>query len=207
MTATAATITTAAIPAAAYCLPAATGSASFPVAFTTTGTFTGPFKVQLSDAAGLFPANTSGNIIGSSSSPITATLPANTPSGTGYRLRVVNDGPATYGSDSGADLAITLAPATNALTVAPNGGHTVSSTGGGAVAGGQGTEAIQINWDNTPGIYQLSVTYGSGLSCSVQTSVMTVTVYDAGAGFVTGGGWFDSPRNPALPYMQAAGRA
>jgi hypothetical protein len=80
-------------------------------------------------------------------------------------------------------------------------------SGGGTIAGGQGRESVQINWGNTPGIYQLSVTYGNGLSCSEQTSARTVVVYDAGAGFVTGGGWFDSPRNPARPYMQAAGKA
>jgi hypothetical protein len=78
---------------------------------------------------------------------------------------------------------------------------------GGTIVAGQGTEAVQISWDNTPGFYQLTVTYGSGLPCSQKTSTRTIAVYDTGAGFVTGGGWIHSPRNAAFPYMQAAGKA
>ncbi|WP_151089263.1 T9SS type A sorting domain-containing protein [Hymenobacter baengnokdamensis] len=120
-----------------YCVSSSTGSAAFNVAYTasTTGTstFTGTFKAQLSNAAGTFPADATSNIIGTGTgtSPISATIPAGTPSGTGYRIRVVNDGPSTLGSDNGSNLTITLAPASNPVSVAPATAQTLTPTGSG----------------------------------------------------------------------------
>nr|WP_157886836.1 cellulose binding domain-containing protein [Hymenobacter sp. PAMC 26628] len=116
-----------------YCLSSSAGSASFAVAYDATGFAAGAtFKAQLSSAAGVFPANATDNIIGSgAASPLAATLPAGTLSGSGYRIRVVSDAPLTFGTDNGQNLAINLAPATNPVTVTPIASQSVTSTGTG----------------------------------------------------------------------------
>jgi hypothetical protein len=74
------------------------------VNFTTTGTFSGYYTAELSDANGSFASPV---IIGAGSvSPISAVIPASTPSGTGYRIRVANTNPLLQGTDNGTDLAI-----------------------------------------------------------------------------------------------------
>lgn len=130
-----------------YCLTASAGSAAFAVPFTATGTFSGQFKAQLSNANGVFPTNSTTNIIGTgTSSPISAALPAGTPSGTGYRIRVVSDAPATLGTDNGTDLTVTLAPATNAVTVTPAGSQTLSTTGTGNLLTATAAAPSTFNW-------------------------------------------------------------
>ncbi|WP_373551753.1 GEVED domain-containing protein [Haliscomenobacter sp.] len=71
------------------------------VSYTITGVFSAgnEFRVQLSDASGLFPDNNnSSNVIGSVTSvaagSITATIPNLQASGSGYRVRVVSTSPA-----------------------------------------------------------------------------------------------------------------
>ncbi|WP_159451929.1 PKD domain-containing protein [Hymenobacter roseosalivarius] len=131
-TPTASITTTASAFNSPYCVTTTAGSAPFNVAYTSSGTFTGGFKVQLSNASGVFPSNATDNIIGSgNSSPISATIPAATPSGTKYRLRVMNDAPATYGSTNGSDLTINLTPDTNPVTVTPATAQSVLTTGTG----------------------------------------------------------------------------
>ena len=81
------------------------------VSFTPTGTFTGSFTAQLSNAGGSFASPT---VIGTgSSSPISATIPAGTLAGTGYRIRVVNSNPATTGTDNGTNITIKATPTVN----------------------------------------------------------------------------------------------
>ena len=80
-----------------FCVDA-TNSANVDVSYTTTGTFTGTFIAQLSDANGDFSSPTN---IGTDAEPddlINAVIPANTPSGTAYKIRVVNDMPSTEGT-------------------------------------------------------------------------------------------------------------
>ncbi|MBO0356577.1 T9SS type A sorting domain-containing protein [Hymenobacter sp. BT186] len=130
-----------------YCVTAAAGSAPFDVAYTTTGSFTGTFKVQLSDAMGAFPTNTTDNIIGSgSASPISASIPAGTPSGTGYRVRVLNDAPVTYGSNNGTSLTVNLAPASNPVTVSPTAPQTFAVTGSGTTITATATTTSTYTW-------------------------------------------------------------
>lgn len=117
-----------------YCLTSSAGSAGLAVAYTATGFAAGTtFKAQFSSAAGVFPANVTDNIIGGGLvSPLVATLPAGTPGGSGYRVRVVSDAPLTYGTDNGQDLTIALAPASNPATVTPVASQTVTTTSAGA---------------------------------------------------------------------------
>lgn len=143
----AATITTtAATYGSPWCVTATAGSPSFNVAYTTTGTFTGTFKAQLSDATGTFPADVTSNLIGSGASPIVATIPAGTASGTSYRIRVVNTAPSTFGTDNGSPLTISLPPATNSVAVAPAADQTLTPTGRGTTLTATPTAASAIAW-------------------------------------------------------------
>ncbi|GAA4026725.1 hypothetical protein GCM10022409_08330 [Hymenobacter glaciei] len=76
----------------------------------TTGSLNGgnTFTVQLSDASGSFAAPVSiGSLAGNASSgTVSAVIPLNTPAGSGYRVRVVADSPATVGSDNGSNLTV-----------------------------------------------------------------------------------------------------
>lgn len=69
------------------------------------------FRAQLSDATGSFasPVNI-GSVTAVSSGVISVTIPANTPAGTGYRIRVIATNPAFTGSDNGFDLTVGAPP-------------------------------------------------------------------------------------------------
>jgi autotransporter-associated beta strand protein len=175
------------------------------VAYSITGSFTGTYKVQISDATGGFDnmATTGATIIGTGSgtSPISATIPAGLAGGTGYKVRVINDGPVTYGSDNGTAFTINAPPVigTNADNVSVNspaaasfsvsgvtgtvstylwqvsddGGSTWSSASGGVYSGG-GTAVLSIS--NSAGLngnlYRVTVTG----PCGTVTSTATLTV-------------------------------
>lgn len=94
-------ITTNSVSGSPFC---ANSSYAVLVSFTTTGVFPGFYTAQLSDATGSF--NNPVNIGASGSSPISAFIPTNTPTGTAYRIRVINSNPATIGSNNGTNLSI-----------------------------------------------------------------------------------------------------
>ena len=78
------------------------------------------FRAQLSDANGDFsnPVNI-GSITSTTSGSISATIPANTLPGTGYRIRAVSTSPAFTGADNGFDLTIGTAPVATAMADGP----------------------------------------------------------------------------------------
>lgn len=85
-------------------------SASLSIAFTKAGTFnTGNvFTAQLSNATGSFASATNiGTLASTSAGIISATIPANTSVGSGYRIRIVASNPAIISADNGMDLIIT----------------------------------------------------------------------------------------------------
>ena len=102
------TVTTGTILGSPFCVTSA-NSAAVSIPFTTTGTFNGGnvFTAQLSNATGSFASPVS---IGTGASPISATIPAGTASGTAYRIRVVASDPSTIGTDNGTNLQIISAP-------------------------------------------------------------------------------------------------
>ncbi|KAA5548360.1 RCC1 domain-containing protein [Adhaeribacter rhizoryzae] len=72
------------------------------------------YSAQLSDATGSFSSPvTIGTSFGWTGNyfQIICTIPANTPPGTGYRIRVINSNPALYGSDNGVNLTVHASPA------------------------------------------------------------------------------------------------
>jgi uncharacterized protein YneR len=83
---------------------------SFSLPFTTTGTFfntNNVFSLQLSNASGSFANPTViGTLLGTTLGPINATIPANLPSGDGYKLRIVSTSPASPGGAGNATIFI-----------------------------------------------------------------------------------------------------
>jgi hypothetical protein len=103
-------ITTGTITGSPFCVTPTIGS-NVSVPFTIFGTYnTGNiFQAYLSDAAGSFASET---LIGSDTAVVAGTInakiPANTPSGAGYRIRVKSTDPALTASDNGANLQVVL---------------------------------------------------------------------------------------------------
>src|SRR5690606_7089276 len=65
------------------------------------------FTAELSDANGSFAAPVAiGTANGSTSGTINASIPSNTPTGAGYRIRVVSSDFPLIGSDNGVDLVV-----------------------------------------------------------------------------------------------------
>ena len=96
--------------------------ASFNVFDSTTATYSASnvFTVQLSDAAGNFSNPIAiGSFNSTSAVTITCTIPANTPSGGAYRIRVVASNPADTSADNGKDILITNLGALTAGTNSP----------------------------------------------------------------------------------------
>ncbi len=127
----------------------ATSGASVSVPFTLTGTYNGANTVtaQLSDASGSFASATNiGSVTATTSGTITATIPANTATGTGYRIRVVSSNPALTAANNGADISITLV--TN--SVAPSTAQTIAAfTAGTALAVTETSGATSREWKYT----------------------------------------------------------
>jgi hypothetical protein len=164
-----------------YCVTATTGSSTFDVAYSTSGTFTGTYQVQLSNANGLFPTDTKVNIIGTgTSSPISATIPANTATGTGYRVRVVNDAPATFGTNNGSNLTINLASTTNAVSVTPTGAQAMTLASTGATLTATAATGSTFTWQ-----------YGTSAAGPFTTTVSSTATYQLdGSDFAAAGTYY-----------------
>lgn len=83
------------------------------VDFVATGTFNAGniFTAELSDQFGNFATPTAiGSIISTTSGSIPCTIPLGTPTGSGYRIRVVSSNPALTGSNNGANITINAFP-------------------------------------------------------------------------------------------------
>lgn len=156
------------------------------VDFTSTGTFNGGniYSAELSDATGSFAAPTVVGTLASTanSGTITAIIPGATPAGTGYRIRVVSDNPATVGSDNGSDLTIETLPT---VTMQQFSDVCVSSASfaltGGSPSGGtySGTGVSGGNFDPAAagvGTHTITYTYTTGTGCTnIATETITVT--------------------------------
>jgi subtilisin-like proprotein convertase family protein len=86
---------------------------TFTLNFTPNGNATAgnQFIAELSNAAGSFAAPiTIGTITSTNTSSMSVTIPANTPLGTGYRIRVRSTNPAVIGSNNGTNLTVGTVP-------------------------------------------------------------------------------------------------
>ena len=162
--------------------------AALEVEYTVTGTFDpdNMFTVQLSDANGGFAAPTTiGMAMTTTGGTIGCVIPAGTPPGTGYRIRVVSDAPAFIGTDNGADIIVyeapdagldgtfTLCAGDDAVPLTTGGDAGGTWTGPSPVIDGQFDPATMV-----PGTYTYTV-LGSG-PCASDAAVLQVTV-SAGA--------------------------
>ncbi|MBK8369663.1 MAG: hypothetical protein IPL10_20435 [Bacteroidetes bacterium] len=98
------TITTDLVNNPPFALTDCTVTASGTVTFSSTGTFNvgNNYTAQLSDASGSFASSVAIGSISSTANTgvVSFTIPAGTPSGTGYMIRVVSDNPVITGSNS-----------------------------------------------------------------------------------------------------------
>ena len=123
-----------------------TSTSTLSVPFTSTGTYTGGYSVQLSNPDGSFPT-TSPVILGSGlTSPIFAAISSGVTPGTHYRVRVINSAPLTYGSDNGTDIAINAPPTAYGVT------------GGGSYCGGGTGVNVGLTNSQSGVSYQLYLT-------------------------------------------------
>ncbi|GAA3973647.1 T9SS type A sorting domain-containing protein [Hymenobacter antarcticus] len=144
-------------------------------------------SAQLSDAGGSFAAPTvigSAAFTGQGSGAISATLPTNTPTGSGYRIRLVGSNPAvTSTTDNGSNLTITTQPGATAssnspvafggsiqLTAATVAGASYFWTGPGFSSGSQNPTIPNATPANS-GTYTLFVTVNGCQSPGAPTSV------------------------------------
>jgi len=79
----------------------------------------------------------------------------------------------------------------------------------GTVTQGAGSGSVSDSHEySEPGVYTVELTVTDDDSADSNESVYQfVVVYDPSAGFVTGGGWIDSPVNTDYQYMQVDGKA
>jgi len=69
------------------------------------------FTAQLSDASGSFTLPVIiGTVVSNISGTISSLIPSNTPSGNGYRIRVISSSPALIGVDNGSNITINTTP-------------------------------------------------------------------------------------------------
>lgn len=103
-----ATITTSALSGSPFCVGNGV-TAGVTVPFTISGTFNAgnTFTAQLSDDAGSFASPTTiGSVSATTAGSISATIPASIATGSGYKIRVIGDNPATTGATSSSTLTI-----------------------------------------------------------------------------------------------------
>ena len=147
-------------PLASTLCPGATLDVHFDVtgAFNAGGFFVpaNHFTAQLSDAAGSFASPVDiGDVTATTSGTISATIPANTPLGTGYRIRVISTSPDYVGTSNTFD--ITIGGATVAAISA--GGATSLCTGGTVTLTAVGGPGYQWQLDGADLSGEVNATY------------------------------------------------
>ena len=137
------------------------------MAFTSSNVAAGStYSAQLSDASGTFSADLTQNLIGSAtSSPIAASLPAGTPSGSGYRIRVVS-GTLASPNNNGTNLVITLPPSTNTVTLDLPGNQAFTTNTSGTALTATASVASTYAWfySTSTGTYATAI---SGASANI----------------------------------------
>jgi hypothetical protein len=190
-------ITTSVIAGSPFSVTCSAGTA-VNVDFTSVGTFTAGniYTAELSDAAGSFAFPTPiGNLSSTANAgTINATIPANTPTGAAYRIRVVSDSPITTGTDNGTNLTINLTGGSCGISTSAIVGSPFSVTCGAGAA--VNVDFTSIGTFNVGNIYtaQLSNSAGSFASPVVigtlsSTSNSGTIASTIPAGTLTGAGY------------------
>jgi endonuclease I len=159
-----------------YCVTSATGTA-MSIDFTSTGSFTSnTYTAQLSGPTGSFATlvNIGTLVSNSNSGTINCSIPANTASGTAYKIRVISSNPAITGSESNAFEIILYSPATTPTQA--NASRSVfcvddAGTINLSVSGGSGS-SVEWYTASCPGI-----SAGSGNPITVESPAVATTYY------------------------------
>jgi hypothetical protein len=148
------------------------------VPFTAIGYYGGSnvFTAQLSDGSGSFasPVNI-GTLTSTVSGTVSATIPANTASGSGYRIRVTANLPNYTGLDNGADITVRPQFTTGEITTT---GETICYNASPAAAIGNATDAIggdnsiTYSWRSSADSYAAAI---SGAATSTYTPAGPLT--------------------------------
>lgn len=149
------------------------------VPYTITGTYASGnvFTAQLSNSAGSFASPTNiGTVTATAAGNISATIPAGTAAGTGYRIRVISSFPPATGADNGSNLTITAAPTAVAGTISPICETTASVN---VTTGSSATNNAGITWSTPNG----TGTFAN--ANSLTTATYTPSAADIAAGSVT----------------------
>jgi len=148
------------------------------------------FTAQLSNSSGSFasPVNI-GSLSSTGSGIITAFIPSNTPSGNGYRIRVISNAPVFIGKDNGSDLIINTSPTPsitpNGPTTFCNGGNVILDAGsysGYYWSNSTSAETITVT---VSGNYSVTVTDGN-MCTGVVSQIVTVNDTPAQPGTING---------------------
>jgi len=137
-------LSTGTTPNSKYCVTSSLGAATT-IGFTSTGPFTGnTYTAQLSNSTGSFASPVTIGTLTSNlnSGTINCTIPANTPSGTGYLIRVISSSPSITGTNSNSfEISLYTPPTapTSALTSRDNFCEDDGGTIDLSVTGGSGT--------------------------------------------------------------------
>lgn len=182
------TIATGTINPLTYYVSASVG-ASLSVPFTLSGTFNAGNTVtaQLSNATGSFASPTNlGSSTTTTSGTVNSTIPANTPAGTQYRIRVVSSNPALTAAPNASD--ITIVAVTN--SVAPGAVQTIAANSNGTaltVTETAGATAREWKYATTSGgpyqsfsTIQTSNTYTPNFTAPGTYYVVAVTTFPGG---------------------------
>ncbi|KUG09091.1 T9SS type A sorting domain-containing protein [Solirubrum puertoriconensis] len=142
----ASSFTTGAVAGSPLCLSPGTG-ATISVPYSAPAELSNSFAVQLSDGQGGFPSDLSLNLIGAgSASPLAAVIPAETPAGSNYRVRVVHPGSATAATQSSSLLVLNTPPATNSVSLNSTAEQTLTTTGTGVALTATAGAASSFAW-------------------------------------------------------------
>lgn len=160
------------------------------IGFTAIGTFnTGnTFYAELSDATGSFAnPDTIGMLMDSLSGTIAGVIPPGTPSGTGYRIRVVADDPIILGVDNGINL--TIGDVLDSIAVSICTGDSVFAGGAFQTASGTYVDTL-TTVAGCDSIVTTTLTVLTDLSDSVNVSICTGDSIFAGGAFQTASGTY-----------------
>jgi len=163
------------------------------------------FTAQLSDASGSFATPvTIGTLTSTGSGSINATIPSNSTSGNGYRIRVIASNPSTIGADNGSNIIIgapsssstSVTVCANQLPYSWNGGS-YSSAGTytfrtSSVAGCDSTATLVLSVNPLP-----TVNAGTYPALTTASSPVTLSGLPAG-GVFSGTGVSSNTFNPAV---------
>ncbi len=166
-------LNTATITPISFCITPTQGETVIvPFSYSPTGLYTGTFTAQLSDATGDFSLPISIGSVASNNTgnqSISAIIPANTPQGSAYRIRVVSSLPNIEGADNGTNITIDLLT----VSITPTATQNLSQFQNGNLLTANESNSIQSRR------WKYSTTSGSGYTNFLGTDPTEMPYFEA----------------------------